>query len=70
MTASDAGQKTNCRGNSEPSDYIITSLLDTDFYKFTMGQLILDRYPDVPVKYSFKNRTANVFLANHIPEED
>lgn len=70
MTASDAGQKTNCRERSAQSDDIITSVLDTDFYKFTMGQLIFEKHPDVPVKYSFKNRTANVFLAHHILEED
>jgi nicotinate phosphoribosyltransferase len=70
MTASDAGQKTTSREQSANTDYIITSLLDTDFYKITMGQLIFEKYPDVPVKYSFKNRTSNVFLAHHIPEED
>jgi nicotinate phosphoribosyltransferase len=50
--------------------YIISSLLDTDFYKFTMGQIIFDKYPDVPVTYSFKNRTANIFLAHHIREAE
>ena len=70
MTASDAGQKTINRERSANPDYIITSLLDTDFYKLTMGQLIFEKYPDVPVKYSFKNRTFNVFLAHHIEEED
>ena len=71
MTATpDAGRQTTCREKSAQTDYIITSVLDTDFYKLTMGQLIFDKYPDVPVKYSFKNRTANVFLAHHIREED
>ena len=69
MTASDAGPQTNGRERTAHSDCIITSVLDTDFYKFTMGQLIFEKYPDVPVKYSFKNRTANVFLAHHISEE-
>jgi nicotinate phosphoribosyltransferase len=68
--ASDACRQTGCRGKSEQPDYIITSVLDTDFYKLTMGQFIFDKYPDVPVKYSFKNRTANVFLAQHIREGD
>lgn len=45
---------------------IITSLLDIDFYKFTMGQLAFKRYPDVPVTYAFKNRTKRVCLAGHI----
>ena len=70
MNALDAGQQTTSRERSANSDYIITSLLDNDFYKFTMGQLIVEKYPDVPVKYSFKNRTTNVFLAHHILEED
>jgi len=71
MTAKpDACRQPTCREQSGHSDYIITSVLDTDFYKFTMGQLIFDKYPDVPVKYSFKNRTAKVFLAHHIREED
>ena len=47
---------------------VIASLLDTDFYKFTMGQIVFDKYPGVPVTYSFKNRTANIFLARHIKE--
>lgn len=49
---------------------IIESLLDTDFYKFTMGQIIFDKYPNFPVTYSFKNRTTNIFLAHHIREAD
>jgi len=49
---------------------IIESLLDTDFYKFTMGQLIFHRYPDVPVKFAFKNRTKNVRLGDSIDEKN
>lgn len=41
---------------------IITSLLDADFYKFTMGQFVFHRYHDVPVRYGFKNRTSSVPL--------
>ena len=48
---------------------IISSLLDTDFYKFTMGQLVFHRYRAVPVKYAFKNRTPNIPLSRLIPEE-
>lgn len=36
---------------------IIRSLLDMDFYKFTMGQLVFLQYPHIPVRYAFKNRT-------------
>src|SRR3989338_5436912 len=51
-------------------DYIVNSLLDTDFYKFTMGQLVFHRYRAVPVKYAFKNRTPNIPLSRLIPEEN
>jgi nicotinate phosphoribosyltransferase len=47
---------------------IIQSLLDTDFYKFTMGHWVFKRYPNVPVRYAFKNRTARVRLAEYIDE--
>lgn len=50
--------------------YIITSLLDTDFYKFTMGQLVFHRYKDIPVKYAFINRTSGIPLADLVSEED
>ncbi len=36
---------------------IINSLLDTDYYKFSMGQFAWKYYPNVKVKYSFINRT-------------
>ncbi len=52
-----------------PSNPVINSLLDTDFYKFTMGQVVFKDYPSVPVVYSFKNRTKEVALAKIIPEE-
>ena len=47
---------------------VIQSLLDTDFYKFTMGHWVFKRYPHVPVRYAFKNRTARVRLANYVDE--
>lgn len=49
---------------------IITSLLDTDFYKFTMGQVVFLKSPKVPVKYAFKNRTAGVRIADFIDEAE
>ncbi len=49
---------------------VITSLLDLDHYKLTMGQFVFNRYPDVPVKYSFKNRTKKVKLAEIVDEKD
>lgn len=49
---------------------IIESLLDTDFYKFTMGQVACLRYPDVVVKYAFTCRTPGARLAEVIREGD
>ncbi|MBU0646857.1 nicotinate phosphoribosyltransferase [Patescibacteria group bacterium] len=51
-------------------EWIIDSLLDVDFYKFTMGQLVFLKYPDVPVKYAFKNRTKRVKLVEIINENE
>jgi len=45
---------------------IIKSLMDNDFYKFTMGQLVLHRYPDIMVLFRLINRTKKVRLADHI----
>ena len=39
---------------------IIISLLDNDFYKFTMMQGVLHQYPDVDAEYTFNCRTAGV----------
>ncbi len=47
---------------------IITSLLDTDFYKFTMGLLVFLKYKNVPVEYAFKNRSTVVALVEYIDE--
>src|SRR5262249_3296700 len=49
---------------------IMHSLLDTDFYKFTMGHWVFKRYPNIPVRYAFKNRTAQVRLADYIDEAE
>ncbi|MFW5804806.1 MAG: nicotinate phosphoribosyltransferase, partial [bacterium] len=35
---------------------IITSILDNDFYKITMQQLVFHQYADIDVTYSFKCR--------------
>ncbi|MEO8859231.1 MAG: nicotinate phosphoribosyltransferase [Burkholderiaceae bacterium] len=37
---------------------IITSLLDTDLYKFTMMQVVLHQFPGAQVEYKFKCRNA------------
>jgi len=43
---------------------MITSLLDTDWYKLTMAQVILHQYPDVKVRYKFICRDRSI----HFPE--
>lgn len=42
---------------------IINSLLDTDFYKFTMGQVICNSFSNTKCKFKFKNRTSSYNLA-------
>ena len=42
---------------------IITSLLDTDLYKFTMMQVVLHQFPGAQVEYRFKCRNAGIDLA-------
>ena len=41
---------------------IITSLLDTDLYKFTMMQAVLHQFPGAQVEYKFKCRNADIDL--------
>lgn len=48
---------------------IITSLLDTDLYKFTMWQAMLHRHPQTQAEYEFVCRTPTAFaLAELLPE--
>jgi hypothetical protein len=42
---------------------IITSLLDTDLYKFTMMQAVLHQFPGAQVEYRFKCRMPGRCLA-------
>ena len=47
---------------------IITSLLDTDLYKFTMMQVVLHQFPGAQVEYRFKCRNPGVNLAQYANE--
>jgi nicotinate phosphoribosyltransferase len=53
---------TTLPGNAFPTTtqtMIITSLLDTDLYKFTMMQVVLHQFPGAQVEYRFKCRNAH-----------
>jgi len=45
---------------------VINSLLDTDLYKFTMGQVALHQFPWVNVKYEFKCRNKASWTPMHL----
>jgi nicotinate phosphoribosyltransferase len=47
---------------------IITSLLDTDLYKFTMMQVVLHQFPGAQVEYRFKCRNPGINLAPYVDE--
>ncbi len=47
---------------------IITSLLDTDLYKFTMMQVVLHHFPAAQVEYRYKCRTPNINLSIYLDE--
>lgn len=47
---------------------IISSLLDTDLYKFTMMQVVLHQFPGAQVEYRFKCRNPGVDLRPYVEE--
>ncbi|OGZ28125.1 MAG: nicotinate phosphoribosyltransferase [Candidatus Niyogibacteria bacterium RIFCSPHIGHO2_01_FULL_45_28] len=49
---------------------IINSLMDVDFYKLTMGQLIWRYYPDVNVTFELMNRTKKIRVADLIDMDE
>ncbi|HXP12961.1 MAG TPA: nicotinate phosphoribosyltransferase, partial [Stellaceae bacterium] len=51
-------------------DPIVRSLLDTDFYKLMMLQMIWGVYRDVQVTFSVINRTTRVRIAEEIDERE
>lgn len=54
------------RGKMEP---IITSLLETDAYKFSMGQAIYHQFSDYKTTWSFKCRNEDVRFTDEMIEE-
>src|SRR5437879_416004 len=51
-------------------DPIVRSLLDTDFYKLLMLQMIWGLYPDVRATFSLLNRTTRIRIADEIDEAE
>lgn len=47
---------------------IIKSILDSDLYKFSMQQAVLELYPNAQVEYRFKNRGAQRFNEEMLKE--
>lgn len=68
MTATDIALRVH--NHSWKLDPIIRSLLDTDFYKLLMLQMIWGLYPDVQATFSLINRTRSVRLADEVDEHE
>src|SRR5437763_15433035 len=51
-------------------DPIVRSLLDTDFYKLLMLQMIRGLYPDVRATFSLLNRSKHVRIADELDEQE
>ena len=47
----------------------VASLLDVDFYKFTMGQFVFRLHPGVRVRYRLLCRTPDVRPADRVPQD-
>ena len=50
-------------------DKIITSLLETDLYKFSMGQAIYHQFPDYKTTWTFKCRNKDVHFTSEMVQE-
>ncbi len=50
-------------------DRIITSLLETDLYKFSMGQAIYHQYPSYTTTWTFKCRNKDVHFTDEMVDE-
>lgn len=68
MTLTDIATRTY--GHNFRLDPIVRSLLDTDFYKLLMLQMIQHIHADVQATFSVINRTRSVRLAEVIDEEE
>src|SRR4029078_8456951 len=68
MAWTDMGSRTYTHGWR--LDPIVRSLLDTDFYKLLMQQMIREFYPDQQVTFSVINRSKHVRLAEIIDESE
>lgn len=47
---------------------IVNSLLDTDFYKYTMGQLAFHQFPSTMVEWKFKCRNEASWTLDHVSQ--
>ena len=56
--------------NAWKLDPVVRSLLDTDFYKLLMLQMIWKLYPDVEATFSLINRSKTVKLIDEIDEQE
>ncbi|GGA88619.1 nicotinate phosphoribosyltransferase [Brucella endophytica] len=68
MTRTDIAQRVY--NHAWKLDPIIRSLLDTDFYKLLMLQMIWGLYPKVEATFTLINRTTTVRLADEIDEAE
>ena len=50
-------------------DQIITSLLENDLYKFSMGQAIYHHFSDYKTTWTFKCRNKDVVFSDDVVEE-
>ncbi len=50
--------------------WIISSLLDIDYYKLSMAQLAFLRFKDIQSVFAFKNRTKSVCIGEHVDEKE
>lgn len=48
---------------------IINSLLETDMYKFSMGQAIYHQFPNYMTEWTFKCRNTDVIFTHDMIEE-